>query len=138
MGRPRRTALIRWYTSAVAASSLERPLGQYLAGFVQGDGRTQLLLPAVEAVPRSLVRERGDELAARHLDGGEALDGRVVPGFGGVAVPVAPVDGLDQPTRVVDPGVEGVDQLLAAEVRSRLAQPGHEHVGHYPARHGQL
>src|SRR5207237_4017847 len=120
MGKPRRTALIRSCTSAVAAS-LERPLGQDLAGFVQCDRRSKLLLPTVGAVPRSLVRKGGDELAALHLDGGEALDRRVVPGFAGVAVPVTPVDGLDQPTRVVDPGVEGVDQLLAAEVRSRPA-----------------
>src|SRR5437016_11507400 len=120
MGKPRRTALIRSCTSAVAAS-LQRPLGQYLASLVQRDGRSKLLLPAVEAVPRSLVRKGGDELAALHLDGDEALDRRVVPGFAGVAMPVAPVDGLDQPTRVVDPGVEGVDQLLTADIRSGIA-----------------
>src|SRR5437660_11751071 len=100
MGKPRRTALIRSCTS-LAAASLQRALGQDLAGRVQADGVAKLLQVAVKAVPRSVVREGGNELARLDLDGAEALDGRVVPRLAGVVVRVAPVNGRDQPDRVV-------------------------------------
>src|SRR5438477_7111577 len=115
MGRPRRTALIRSCTSA-AAASLERSLGQDLAGPVQGDGLSELLLVAVEAVPWSLVGEGGHEPAPLHLDGAEALDGRGVPGLAGVAALVAPADWLVEPAGDVDHGVAGAGHLLPAAV----------------------